>query len=52
MGDKKTFSDEEFCRLKRLLWAYISKSKWDEKMNIRRECWLWERGKKQSKIKN
>ena len=52
MGDKKTFSDEEFRRLKRLLWAYVSKSKWDEKMNIRRECWLWERGKKQSKIKN
>lgn len=52
MGDKKTFSDEELCRLKRLLWAYISKSKWDEKMNIRRERWLWERGNNQSKIKN
>lgn len=52
MGDKKTFTDEEFRRLKRLLWAYISKSKWDEKMNIQRERWLWERGNNQFKIKN
>lgn len=43
MGDKKTFTDEEISRQKKLLQAYISRSKWDEKMNIKREQWLWER---------
>lgn len=52
MGDKKTFTDEEFCRLKRMLRAYISTSEWDERMNIKRERWLWERGKKRSKNKD
>ena len=43
MGDKKTFTDEEIRRQKKLLQAYISQSKWDESMNIKREHWLWER---------
>ena len=43
MGDKKTFTDEEFRRLKKLLQAYISQSKRDERMNIKRERWLFER---------
>ena len=51
MSDKKTFTDEEFRRLKRLLRGYISTSEWDERMNIKRERWLWELGKKQSKNK-
>jgi hypothetical protein len=52
MGDKKTFTDEEFRRLKKQLRSYISRSEWDEKMNIKRERWLWERGSKLSKNKN
>ena len=51
MSDKKTFTDEEFRRLNRLLQAYISRSVWDERMNIQRELWLWERSNNQSKIK-
>lgn len=51
MGDKKSFTDEEFRRLKRMLQAYISTSEWDERMNIKRERWLWERSKKQSQTK-
>lgn len=51
MGDKKTFTDQEFRRLKKLLQAYISQSEWDERMNIKRERWLWERGNKRSKNK-
>lgn len=43
MGDKKTFTDKEFRRLKKLLQAYISQSKRDERMNIKRERWLFER---------
>ena len=43
MGDKKSFTDEEFSRLKRMLRAYISTSEWDERMNIKRERWLFER---------
>ncbi len=43
MGDKKTFTDEEFRRLKKLLQAYISQSEWDERMNIKRERWLFKR---------
>lgn len=43
MGDKKTFTDEEFRRLKKQLRSYISRSEWDEKMNIKRERWLFER---------
>lgn len=43
MGDKKDFTDEEFRRLKKLLQAYISQSKSDERMNIKRERWLFER---------
>ena len=43
MDDKKTFTDEEFRRLKKLLHAYISQSEWDEKMNTKRERWLFER---------
>ena len=43
MGDEKTFTDKEFRRLKKLLQAYISQSEWDERMNIKREQWLWER---------
>ena len=43
MVDKKAFADEEIRRQKKLLQAYISRSKWDEKMNIKREQWLWER---------
>ena len=43
MDDKKTFTDEEIRRQKKLLQAYISRSEWDEKMNIKREQWLWER---------
>ena len=49
MGDKKTFTDEEFRRLKKQLRSYISRSELDEKMNIKRERWLWERGNKRSK---
>lgn len=52
MGDKKTFTDEEFRRLKKQLRSYISRSEWDEKMNIKREHWLWERGSKRSNNKN
>lgn len=51
MGDKKTFTDEEFRRLTKLLHAYIRQSEWDERMNIKRERWLWERGNKRSKNK-
>ena len=51
MGDKKTFTDQEFRRLKKLLQAYISQSEWDERMNIKRERWLWERGNKRPKNK-
>ena len=43
MDDKKTFTDEEIRRLKKLLQSYINISEWDEKMNIKREQWLWER---------
>lgn len=43
MGDKKTFTDEEFSRLKKQLQAYIQQSEWDERMNIKRERWLFER---------
>ena len=43
MGGKKTFTDEEIRRQKKLLQAYISRSEWDEKMNIKRERWLFER---------
>ena len=43
MDDKKAFADEEIRRQKKLLQAYISRSKWDEKMNIKRERWLFER---------
>ena len=42
MGDKKTFTDEEFCRLKRMLRAYISTSEWDERMDIKQARWLFE----------
>ena len=49
MDDKKTFTDEEFRRLKKQLRSYISRSELDEKMNIKRERWLWERGNKRSK---
>jgi hypothetical protein len=42
MDDKKAFTDEEIRRLKKLLKAYISQSKWDERMNNKREQWLWE----------
>ena len=52
MSDKKTFTDEEFRRLEKQLRSYISRSEWDEKMNIKRERWLWERGNKRSKNKN
>ena len=51
MGDKKAFTDQEFRRLKKLLQAYISQSEWDERMNIKRERWLWERGSKRSNKK-
>ena len=51
MGDKNTFTDEEFRRLKKQLRYYISRSEWDEKMNIKRERWRWERGSKRSKSK-
>lgn len=51
MGDKKTFTDQEFRRLTKLLQAYIRQSEWDERMNIKRERWLWERGNKRSKSK-
>lgn len=43
MDDKKAFTDEEIRRLKKLLQSYINISEWDEKMNIKREPWLWER---------
>ena len=43
MDDKKAFTDEEIRRLKKLLQSYINISEWDEKMNIKREQWLWER---------
>ena len=43
MDDKKAFADEEIRRLKKLLQSYINISEWDEKMNIKREQWLWER---------
>jgi hypothetical protein len=43
MADKNTFMDKDYRRLKKLLQAYISQSKWDERMNIKREQWLWER---------
>ena len=43
MGDKKTFTDEEFRRLTKLLQTYISQSEWDERMNNKRERWLFER---------
>ena len=43
MDDKKAFTDEEIHRLKKLLQSYINISEWDEKMNIKREQWLWER---------
>ena len=43
MEDKKVFTDEEIRRLKKLLQSYINISEWDEKMNIKREQWLWER---------
>ena len=43
MGDKKTFTDQEFRRLTKLLQAYIRQSEWDERMNNKRECWLFER---------
>ena len=46
MDDKKPFTDEEIRRQKKLLQAYISQSKWDERMNIKREQWLWERPSK------
>ena len=52
MDDKKIFTGKEFRRLKKLLQAYISQSEWDEKMNTKRERWLWERGNKRSKNKN
>lgn len=52
MNDKKALTDKEFRRLKKLLQAYISQSEWDEKMNTKRERWLWERGTKRSKNKN
>ena len=52
MDDKKTFTNQEFCRLKKMLRAYLSQSEWDERMNIKRERWLWERGSKRSKNKN
>ena len=52
MGDKKAFTDQEFRRLMKLLQAYIQQSEWDERMNIKRERWLWERGNKRSKNKN
>ena len=51
MGDKKTFTYQEFRRLMKLLQAYIQQSEWDERMNIKRERWLWERGNKRSKNK-
>lgn len=43
MGDKKTYTDQEFRRLKKLLQAYISQSEWDERMNNKRKRWLFER---------
>ena len=43
MDDKKAFTDEEIRRLKKLLQSYINISEWDDKMNIKREQWLWER---------
>ena len=52
MGDKKAFTDEEFRRLNKQLRSYISRSEWDEKMNTKREHWLWERGSKRSNNKN
>ena len=51
MGDKNTFTDQEFRRLMKLLQAYIQQSEWDERMNIKRERWLWERDNKRSKSK-
>ena len=48
MVDKKAFTDEYFRRQKKLLQAYISQSEWDERMNIKRERWLWERPIKKS----
>ena len=51
MGDKKTITDQEFRRLTKLLHAYIRQSEWDERMNIKRERWLWECGNKRSKNK-
>ena len=51
MGDKKAFTDEEFRRLKKQLRSYISRSERDERMNAKRERWLWERGNKRSKSK-
>ena len=48
MDDKKAFTDEYFRRQKKLLQAYISQSEWDERMNIKRERWLWERPIKKS----
>ena len=44
MDDKKTFTNQEFCRLKKMLRAYLSQSEWDERMNIKRERWLWPSG--------
>jgi hypothetical protein len=43
MDDKKVFADEKIRRLKKLLQSYINISEWDDKMNIKREQWLWER---------
>ena len=48
MVDKKAFTDEYFRRQKKLLQAYISQSEWDERMNIKREHWLWERPMKKA----